>query len=79
MAFITQGVFFALAQLISASSASSPTVPKEPRSLSLTASSTSSLTVAKEPRSLSLSKGPLPNRIFLPSLTHPALKDVCDF
>ena len=33
----------------------------------------------KEPRSLSLSKGPFPNSIFIPSLTHPALKTVFYF
>ena len=66
MVFNIQAVSFTLVQLITASSASSPTVPKEPRSLNLKASSTgsagsplaSSLTVPKEPRSLSLSKGP---------------------
>ena len=44
----------------------------------ITVSSASSLTVHKS-RSLSLSKGPFPNRIFTPSLTHPALKDVFCF
>ena len=34
---------------------------------------------AGEPRSLSLPKGPFPNRIFIPSLTHPALKAVFCF
>ncbi|MEI7853145.1 MAG: hypothetical protein WCJ06_05515, partial [Planctomycetota bacterium] len=43
-----------------------------------TASSASALTVPK-PRSLSLSKGPSPNRKFIPSLTHPALKAVFSF
>gem|GEM_PF-2502071 len=32
-----------------------------------------------EPRSLSLPKGPFPNSIFIPSLTHPALKAVFCF
>ena len=37
------------------------------------------LTDRTETRSLSLPKGPFPNRIFIPSLTHPALKDVFSF
>ena len=49
-----------------------------PVSVSLSASSASSLTVQKS-RSLSLSKGPFQNRIFIPSLTHPALKAVFCF
>ena len=37
------------------------------------------LTDRTETRSLSLPKGPFPNRIFIPSLTHPALNDVFCF
>ena len=73
MVFNIQTVSFTLVQLITASSASSPTVPKERRSLNLKASSTGSASSPTVP------KGPSPNRIFIPSLTHPALKEVFCF
>jgi len=73
------GVFHPSATYIGQFGKLTDRIEREPRSLSLTASSASPLTVAKEPRALSLPKGPFPNSIFIPSLTHPALKDVCVF
>ena len=73
------GVFHPSATYIGQFGKLTDRIEREPRSLSLTASSASPLTVPKEPRSLSLPKGPFPNSIFIPSLTHPALKAVFCF